>query len=123
MEIEEFLQNDELEAKELLVTDDTEVEDTETEPAQEAGPISESGAKKFVFELPDSPGEVFEADFLDGTTAEVQVTEDNAGQYAFVGKSSTAEDTQIFELFPSEPSDEEAMDVLSRIKSPQHGQQ
>lgn len=83
----------------------------------EAGPISKEGALKFVFKLPKEGK--FTAEFLDGTktTIDVDPEDKSAGKYAFIGKSKGS----IFQSWSKKPSKKEAMDVLARVKSPQHG--
>jgi hypothetical protein len=83
----------------------------------EDGPISEKGALKFVFKLPDEGK--FTAEFLDGTktTIDVDPKDKSSGNYAFIGKDHGT----IFQTWSKKPSAEEAMDVLARVKSPKHG--
>jgi len=78
----------------------------------EGKPVSEKGALKYVFKLPETGK--FTAEFLDGTRTEIIVDEDekSSGKYAFVGKKNG----RIFKTWNKVPSAEEAAKVLRRIK-------
>lgn len=78
----------------------------------EAGPISEEGALKFVFDISrvDSEDDEFTAEFLDGSTAELNIglaTID--GNYAFIGK----DEGHPFEVWDEKNSEDSGLKDIS----------
>lgn len=80
----------------------------------ETAPVGgeDDGALKFVFKLPEEGS--FTADFLDGTsvTVDVDPEDESSGNFAFIGKDNG----KIFQSWSSKPSQDDAYDVLQRVK-------
>ena len=70
-------------------------------------------AKRYVFKLTGKPGSTYIAKFHDGKSCKININQNNAGKYAFIGKNNC----HVFQLWTHEPSEEEALKVLKRLKS------
>lgn len=87
----------------------------------EEGPVEtdEDDSRRFVFKIPDTPGEEFTAEFQDGSTSTFEIPESTAGMYALIIKGKNNASEAIDETWEDKPSEEEVDERIQELKG--HG--